>query len=306
MAFSELSNIEKPTGLTFDEEHNILGGVKNGIPVAVFDNFTRHRFDIIFGAVVSDKIMQEVYLLTSSFPKKSVLGVEKADGCLRVFCKDYDLSQERLPLLIEFLERATALIAKRKPALTELDYEKIHSLSVYMVLTRRDKSVTAKGKNKTRKLTISKEGAKSIAKGVLGGLIGLVIGASIFSLFIMISDIVGWFGGAIMSAAVVSMYTVFSRRLKAPDVIICAVFVLIGWVFSNCFTYLFKIFLREDAAGSGLNIFGIIEQLGHFSTEYADLTAGFSNLLTISFIFVFAGMIGSCIFYFRYHRSDMY
>ncbi len=309
MAFSELVNIQQPTGLTFDEEYNILGGTMHGIPVAVFDNFNRHRFDIIFGAVVSDKIMQEVYLLTAGFPKKTVLGVEKADGCLRVFCNDYKLSQDRLPLLIDFLDRASELISRRKPSVTELNYEKIHSLSVYMVLTRRDKSSdknSGKSKSKTRRLTISKEGAKSIAKGVIGGLIGLIIGASVFTLFIMMNDILGWFGGVIMAAAVISMYTVFSRRLKTPDVIICSAFVLIGWLFSNCFSYLFKIFMQEDAAGSGLNMFGIIDRLGYFASKYPELTALFSNTLTISFMFVFAGIIGSCVFYFRYHRSDMY
>ncbi|MCH5324125.1 MAG: hypothetical protein J1E39_02825 [Eubacterium sp.] len=306
MAFSELTQIEKPTGLTFDEEYNILGGIKNDIPVAVFDNYNRHRFDIIFGALVSDKVMQEVYLLTASFPKKTVLGVEKADGCLRVFCKDYNLSQERLPLLIEFLDHATKLIARKKSSVTELDYEKIHSLSVYMVLTRRDKSTGNKKKHKTRKLQITAEGTKSTLKGVVGGLLGLIIGASIFTIFIMLGSLTGWIGGVVMAAAIISMYTVFSRRLKTPDIIICTVLELVGWLFSTGFSYLFKIFLEEEKAGSGLNIFGIIDNLGLLSTRYAQLTAEYSAMLTISFIFVFIGAVGSCVFYFRFHRSDMY
>lgn len=302
MAFSELSFIENETGLTFNEEFNILGGEMNGVPVAVFDNYTRHRFDIVFGAEVGDKVLPDIMSLTSPFPKKTVLGIEKEDGCVKVFCKDYQLSQERLPLLITFLKRATELIAKKKPRLKDLDYDKIHALSVYMVLTRRDNSIKTSKKKKDKKLT--KQSVLILVRGILGGLLGLIIGCSIFTVFIMLNNIVGWFGGLIMSAAVISLYTVFSRRLKTPDVIICGIMCIIGWLFSNTFAYLFKIFLSEQE--NGLNIFGIINNFGYYASKYSELTLGYSNLLTVTFIFVFAGTVGSCIFYFRYHKSDMY
>ena len=47
MIFSELSLIEKETGLKYDPETATLSGVKNGVPVVVFDNDKKHRFDIV-------------------------------------------------------------------------------------------------------------------------------------------------------------------------------------------------------------------------------------------------------------------
>ena len=81
MIFSELSLIEKETGLSYDAETAILSGVKNGVPVAVFDNDKKHRFDIVCGAVLTDRNLGRIYTMAERFPKKTLLGVENRDGC---------------------------------------------------------------------------------------------------------------------------------------------------------------------------------------------------------------------------------
>ena len=48
--------------------------------------------------------------MAERFPKKTMLGVENVDGCVNIYCKGYNLMQENLPLLIEFLEKLTAYL----------------------------------------------------------------------------------------------------------------------------------------------------------------------------------------------------
>ena len=103
MIFSELSLIEKETGLKYDPETATLSGVKNGVPIVVFDNDKKHRFDIVCGAVITDRQFGRIYTMAERFPKKTMLGVENVDGCVNIYCKGYNLMQENLPLLIEFL-----------------------------------------------------------------------------------------------------------------------------------------------------------------------------------------------------------
>ncbi|MFR2155449.1 MAG: hypothetical protein ACLS48_13075, partial [[Eubacterium] siraeum] len=91
---------------------------------------------------------------------------------------------------------------------------------------------------------------RGTVKGILGGLLGLLIGCAIFVVFIMMSDLVGWIGGIIMSAAVISLYTVFSKKLKTVDCIMTAILTFAGWALSNGFAYLFQIFLKEQEAGT--------------------------------------------------------
>ena len=301
MIFSELNAITKETGLSFDGENAILSGIKNNVPVAVFDNSAQHRFDIICGAMLTDSIIPRVTLLTESFPKKTVLGIENTDGCLKIYCKGYNLMQENLPLLIGFLEKLTALCDENKISVTELDYEEITKLSSYAVITKK-----APAKKPAVKTNKQPPNIKDTLKGVLGGCIGLLLGCSIFVVFILLSDIVGWIGGVVMSAAVISMYTVFSRKLRASDAMICAVMILFGWGFSNTFAYLFRIFLNLSEADKGVNLFGIINNLGYYATTYYEYTNLFTNSLLVSFVFVVAGAIGSYMFYYKYHPRDMY
>lgn len=302
MIFSELSAITKETGLSYDSENAVLSGNKNNIPIAVFDNTAQHRYDIICGAAVSSKVLSEIENLTESFPKKTLLGIENKDGIIRIYCKGYYLMQENLPLLIAFLEKLTVLAAENNTAVTELDIAGIAALSSYAVIAKK-KSAPEKTAVKTAKPPLN---VKDTFKGVLGGIIGLLVGCSIFVVLILMSDLIGWFGGVIMSAAVVSMYTVFSRKLKAPDALISAVMILFGWLFSNAFAYLFRIFLTQQETGQTVNLFTIIDNMSYYAAEYYEQTNIFINNLTVSIIFVVAGAIGSYFFYYKHHAKDMY
>ena len=122
----------------------------------------------------------------------------------------------------------------------------------------------------------------------------------------MMSDLVGWIGGIIMSAAVISLYTVFSKKLKTVDCIMTAILTFAGWALSNGFAYLFQIFLKEQEAGNTVNINGILADLANYSMKYTEIAGNLMNRLIITFIFVVAGAIGSYIFYYKHHTKDMY
>ena len=303
MIFSELNLIEKETGLTYDAETAILSGVKNGVPVAVFDNNKKHRFDIVCGAVLSDRNLGRIYTMAERFPKKTLLGVENRDGCVYIYCKDYNLMQENLPLLIAFLEKLTAYAKSEMRSATTIEISEVLELEDYAIITKKTtKTAPAKrSSSNARDYDI-----KDTVKGVMGGLIGLILGCSIFVVFIMLSDLVGWIGGIVMSAAVISMYTVFSHKLKTIDCIFTAVLTFAGWLLSNGFAYLFQIFLKEQEAGVQVNIFRIIDRLSQYSMQYADLTGSMINRLIVTVVFVVAGAIGSYLFYYKHHGKDMY
>ena len=302
MIFSELSLIEKETGLTYDAETAILSGVKNGVPVAVFDNNKKHRFDIVCGAVLSDRNLGRIYTMAERFPKKTLLGVENRDGCVYIYCKDYNLMQENLPLLIAFLEKLTTYAKSEMRSATTIEISEVLELEDYAIITKKTtKTAPAKRSSNARDYDI-----KDTVKGVMGGLIGLILGCSIFVVFIMLSDLVGWIGGIVMSAAVISMYTVFSHKLKTIDCIFTAVLTFAGWLLSNGFAYLFQIFLKEQEAGVQVNIFRIIDRLSQYSMQYADLTGSMINRLIVTVVFVVAGAIGSYLFYYKHHGKDMY
>lgn len=297
MIFSELSLIEKETGLKYDPETATLSGVKNGVPIVVFDNDKKHRFDIVCGAVITDRQFGRIYTMAERFPKKTMLGIENVDGCVNIYCKGYNLMQENLPLLIEFLEKLTAYLKSEMRSTTPIQVAKVLELEDYEILTRRRRS------DGTVRLPFD---VKGTVKGVLGGILGLVIGSAIFVVFIMMSDLVGWIGGVIMSAAVISLYTVFSKKLRTIDCILTAILTFAGWVFSNGFAYLFQIFLKEQEAGTVVNILGILDNLAKYSMQYTELSGNMLNRLIVTFIFVVAGAIGSYIFYYKHHSKDMY
>lgn len=297
MIFSELSLIEKETGLKYDPETATLSGVKNGVPIVVFDNDKKHRFDIVCGAVITDRQFGRIYTMAERFPKKTMLGVENVDGCVNIYCKGYNLMQENLPLLIEFLEKLTAYLKSEMRSTTPIQVAKVLELEDYEILTRRGRS------DGTVRPPFD---VKGTVKGVLGGILGLVIGSAIFVVFIMMSDLVGWIGGVIMSAAVISLYTVFSKKLRTIDCILTAILTFAGWVLSNGFAYLFQIFLKEQEAGTVVNIFGILDNLAKYSMQYTELSGNMLNRLIVTFIFVVAGAIGSYIFYYKHHSKDMY
>lgn len=297
MIFSELSLIEKETGLKYDPETATLSGVKNGVPIVVFDNDKKHRFDIVCGAVITDRQFGRIYTMAERFPKKTMLGVENVDGCVNIYCKGYNLMQENLPLLIEFLEKLTAYLKSEMRSTTPIQVAKVLELEDYEILTRHRRS------DGTVRPPFD---VKGTVKGVLGGILGLVIGSAIFVVFIMMSDLVGWIGGVIMSAAVISLYTVFSKKLRTIDCILTAILTFAGWVLSNGFAYLFQIFLKEQEAGTVVNIFGILDNLAKYSMQYTELSGNMLNRLIVTFIFVVAGAIGSYIFYYKHHSKDMY
>ena len=109
-----------------------------------------------------------------------------------------------------------------------------------------------------------------------------------------------------MSAAVISLYTVFSKKLRTIDCVLTAILTFAGWVLSNSFAYLFQIFLKEQEAGTVVNIFGILDNLAKYSMQYAELSGNLLNRLIVTFIFVVAGAIGSYVFYYKHHSKDMY
>ncbi len=302
MIFSELSLIEDKTGLTYNEETGILSGTKNGVPVAVFDNKNQRRYDVICGAMCTDDILPEIRRMTDSFPKKTVLGLENADGCIKIYCKGYNLMQENTPLLISFLEKLTHRASIKKIAVTDLHEEEIISLADYAVI-RNKNAVLAEKKPEAKKCCYDVKGS---IKGILGGLLGFLIGCSIFVLFIMLSDILSWIGAVIMSAAIVSLYTIFSHKLKIFDVFATAILMIGGWFFSNSFAFLFKIFTRQQEAGETVNLFIILNNLPNYISKHVDLANLYTNSLLITFIFVIAGAIGSYLFYYKSHTRDMY
>lgn len=297
MIFSELSLIEKETGLKYDPETATLSGVKNGVPVVVFDNDKKHRFDIVCGAVITERQFGRIYIMAERFPKKTMLGIENVDGCVNIYCKGYNLMQENLPLLIEFLEKLTAYLKSEMRKTTPIQVAKVLELEDYTILTKHIRS------DGTVRPPYNIRGT---VKGILGGLLGLLIGCAIFVVFIMMSDLVGWIGGIIMSAAVISLYTVFSKKLKTVDCIMTAILTFAGWVLSNGFAYLFQIFLKEQEAGNTVNINGILADLANYSMKYTEIAGNLMNRLIITFIFVVAGAIGSYIFYYKHHTKDMY
>ena len=131
MIFSELSLIEKETGLKYDPETATLSGVKNGVPVVVFDNDKKHRFDIVCGAVISERQFGRIYIMAERFPKKTMLGIENVDGCVNIYCKGYNLMQENLPLLIEFLEKLTAYLKSEMRKTTPIQVAKVLELTQF-------------------------------------------------------------------------------------------------------------------------------------------------------------------------------
>lgn len=297
MIFSELSLIEKETGLKYDPETATLSGVKNGVPVVVFDNDKKHRFDIVCGAVITERQFGRIYIMAERFPKKTMLGIENVDGCVNIYCKGYNLMQENLPLLIEFLEKLTAYLKSEMRKTTPIQVAKVLELEDYAILT---KHIRPDG-------TVRPPyNIRGTVKGIVGGLLGLLIGCAIFVAFIMMSDLVGWMGGIIMSAAVISLYTVFSKKLKTVDCIMTAILTFAGWVLSNGFAYLFQIFLKEQEAGNTVNINGILADLANYSMKYTEIAGNLMNRLIVTFVFVVAGAIGSYIFYYKHHTKDMY
>lgn len=235
--------------------------------------------------------------MAERFPKKTMLGVENVDGCVNIYCKGYNLMQENLPLLIEFLEKLTAYLKSEMRSSTPIQVAKVLELEDYEILTRRRRS------DGTVRPPFD---VKGTIKGLLGGILGLLIGCAIFVVFIMMSDLVGWIGGVIMSAAVISLYTVFSKKLRTIDCVLTAILTFAGWVLSNGFAYLFQIFLKEQEAGTVVNIFGILDNLAKYSMQYAELSGNLLNRLIVTFIFVVAGAIGSYVFYYKHHSKDMY
>lgn len=308
MSFSELSKIQSETGLKFVdyEKSAVLSGIKNNIPVCVVENFQMEQIVIFCGVDVGkafdlqqhQKLSAEINKLSDSFPKNTITRIE-ATPFITVFCKSFNLIQENLPRLIEFLEKLTLFVENCGFETKLLDEKNCIYLAAEKPVVKKQ------AKAKKPKKAKEKINVNGTIKGAVGGLIGMIITGAIWIAALNIAPLYGWVGGALLPLGIIILYTKFSKKMQIIDTFISAIEIIIGAVGSNFIWALLQIFGNEREFGK-ITVFDILANSSHYFEKYYLIMNDFQNNLLVGSVFVlFAAGAGYAVYY-NAHEKEMY
>lgn len=299
MVFSELSLAEKDSGLTYDQKHLSLIGTKNGFGTVVTDIGDEYSVKIF--AVepfhCEKSIATGIISLSESLSKNTINSQKCEFSYVEVKLNKGCLLQEKLVLLIDFLDKLTTLM------------KDIGITGTEAVLTSEFKKKEKENvPNNCKKIRLGFD-FNSI-KGLIGALIACVASVLIATMSVKISpnnptNLTGNISAYVISAVTTALiffdYRFLAKKIDAFGVIICPVLALITAILSSV-----AIAIKSVSEIGNLPLNEAITKLGSlydFNPDIASFVE--SHLISSILISVFASII-VCVFYFNKHPDEMY
>lgn len=299
MKFSELSLAEKDSGLTFDKERLMLIGAKNGYGVTIADTDDEYCLKVFAEKpfTFEKEIQSGIIKLSESLSKNTINSQRCEYGYVEVkLCKGC-LLQEKLVLLIDFLDKLTEL-------LNSLDIK--GSDPLVPKIEKKESSPKPQNNVKKIKLGFNFNSIKGLFGAVLGGFAMVFISSMLISYSentnTSLLSSVGYYMTSIAATALIFFdYRFLAKKLDAFGIITCPIISVLTAVFSSV-----TVGAKSAAKLTGCTFadgFGKITEYYEISPDFASFLAGY--LVQGVIISVLASII-ICIWYFNRHPDDMF
>ncbi len=297
MKFSELSFAEKDSGLTFDPERLMLTGEKLGYGMTVADIGNEYIVKIFAKEPYkSEKEISDGIISMSESLSKNTINSQRCEyNFVEVKLNKSCLLQEKLVLLIDFLDKLTMLMQKLEingsPAVIP--------------------AVKAESKSDVRKVRKIRLGFDlGSIKGLFGALVAVFTMTFISTLFITYKEetsssiaitLSWWTSAALPTLLIFFDYRFLAKKLDAFGIIICPVLSVVT-------AFLSTIFIGAKTAARLIECtfaegFGRIAEITETNPDFAHFI---SMYLVESIIVSIAVSIAVCLWYFNKHPDEMF
>lgn len=297
MKFSELSFAEKDSGLAFDPERLMLTGEKLGFGVTVADIGNEYIVKIFAKEPYkSEKEISDGIISMSESLSKNTINSQRCEyNFVEVKLNKSCLLQEKLVLLIDFLDKLTMLMQKLEingsPAVIP--------------------AVKAESKSDSRKVRKIRLGFDlGSIKGLFGALVAVFTMTFISTLFITYKEetsssiaitLSWWTSAALPTLLIFFDYRFLAKKLDAFGIIICPVLSVVTAFLSTIFIGAKTAArLTECTFAEG---FGRIAEITETNPDFAHFI---SMYLVESIIVSIAVSIAVCLWYFNKHPDEMF
>lgn len=297
MNFSELSFAEKDSGLTFDPQRLMLTGEKRGFGVTVTDSGNEYIVKIFAKEPykAEKEISDGIISMSESLSKNTINSQQCEYGFIEVKLNKSCLLQEKLVLLIDFLDKLTMLMKG-----LEID----GSPAVIPAIKPESKSDL----KKIRKIRLGFDFGS--IKGLFGALVAVFAMTFISTLFITYEEetssslaitLSWWTSAALPTLLIFFDYRFLAKKLDAFGVIICPVLSVAAAFLSTIFIGAKTTArLTECTFAEG---FGRISETTEANPDFAHFI---SMYLAESVIVSIAVSIAACLWYFNKHPDEMF
>lgn len=299
MRFSELSLAEKDSGLSYDKERLMLIGTKLGYGVTIADENDEYCLKIFAEKPFSfeNEISDGIIKLSESLSKNTINSQRCEYRFIEVkLCKSL-LLQEKLVLLIDFLDKLTEL-------LNSLGIKG----SAALVPKKEKKGTTDETVKNVKKIKLSFD-FNSI-KGLFGALIAALAMTFIASISVKFdantyNSFSPTIGAYVLSGAATALiffdYRFLAKKIDAFGVLVCPVLSILTAFFSSMTVGAKSVSLvKEVTFAEGFSYLGNLYEI---SSDLAAFVEGY--MLNALIIAVIASII-ICIWYFNRHPDEMF
>ncbi len=294
--FSELSFITEETGLSFSGERTALYGVKCGFGIIVYDDGGRYRTEVFCERPFEreSEIFPIISALGESLPKNTIISQSCEVGQIIVWLEKYNLLQENVEYLIEFLDKLA------------------NELSALGLSGREYRFPTVK--------KASEEPDKKLVKIKLGfdrrsifGLLGSVLGAAAMTViavflvnvkaevnaFGLAFEVSAYIFSAVTTLVIFADYRFVSRKLDAFGIIICTVLSAASVVLSG-----FGAGAKACGQIAGVSFLEAVRGLPSYLAQNTDVDSFMMGYITRGLILSVLLSVLICIFYFTRHPEE--
>ncbi len=299
MYFTELSLAEKDSGLAFDSERRALIGKKRNYGVTIADTSEEYVVSIFAKEPykAEKEITAEIVKLSESLSKNTINSLRCEYGFVEIRMNKICLLQEKLVLLIDFLDKLTEFlynngIAGAEPVPPPVVKEVVKSTP----------------SAKARKINLSFD--FSSIKGLFGALVAVFAMTFISTLVITYNEdanssiaitLSWWTSAAVPTLLIFFDYRFLAKKLDAFGIIICPILAVIT-------SFLSATFIAAKTAAV-LTECTFAEGFGRIS-EVAETNNNYSNFISMylieSIIVSVAVSIAVCLWYFNKHPDEMF
>lgn len=300
--FTELSGITEETGLSFDGESRLYGYIETvGIVVSDIADKGEYRIDMFVSANCAapenaGRITPLVNSLAEGLPKNTVMSQSCADRYIRVVLNKYELLQENIVYLTEFLRKLAF-------GIEELGFEGDDYKVLYDIEPKSDAELP---KDAVRiKLGFD---LRSMA-GAVGAVIGaaamvviaiLTVNADIeITAFGLRFEISTYILSALTAIVVFADYSFIARKLDAFGSVICPVLVCAAVVLSG-----FGTSVKACARAEQISFMQALRTLPELLMKYPDVESFMFGYITRGLVLAAVACVFIYIFYFSRHPDE--
>ena len=300
--FTELSGITEETGLSFDGESLLYGYIETvGIVVSDIADKGEYRIDMFVSANCAapenaGRITPLVNSLAEGLPKNTVMSQSCADRYIRVVLNKYELLQENIVYLTEFLRKLAF-------GIEELGFEGDDYKVLYDIEPKSDAELP---KDAVRiKLGFD---LRSIL-GLFGALLGMFAMAVIAVLTVNTDLEINSFGlkfevstyilSALTAVVIFADYRFIAKKLDACGVIACPLLTLASVVLSGLGAG-----VKACASFEGISFMPALRSFPELLSRYGDAGSFIFGYITRGLVTAVIACIIVCIFYFDRHPDE--